>query len=150
MSWSHFQGSKWSARMPRRMLSVWTFFLDSSTLWRWEHPRTMDTKQRGNAENHTITMSRCATRLFRLFCYVQSEFLSFRRFASSRFNFLSPDRFPVLVSTVLRVQLGVTKFLRNFGWDPCLTSAIQSDCWWLTANKSCRLVINTATVRNAV
>ena len=32
-----FSGSKWSTRMRRRMLSVWTFFLDSLTLGRWEH-----------------------------------------------------------------------------------------------------------------
>jgi len=113
------------------------------------YPRTMATT-RGNAENHTINMPRCATRLFRLFCCLQSEFLSFRRFASSRFNFLSPDRFPVLGSIILRVQFCVTKFLRIFGSDPYLTSVIQSDCRWLIANKNCRLVINTATVRNVV
>lgn len=66
------------------------------------------------------------------------------------FQFSQPGSLPVLVSTILRVQLGVTKFLRNFGSDPCLTSAIQSDCWWLLMNKIYRLVINTDTVKNAV
>ena len=66
------------------------------------------------------------------------------------FQLPQPVSFPVLVGTILRVQLGVTKFLRNFGSDPCLRWTIQSECWWLIANKSYRLVINTATVGNEV
>jgi hypothetical protein len=49
------------------------------------------------------------------------------------FQFPQPGSLPVIVRTILRVRLGVTKFLRNFGSDPCLTSAIQSDWWRIRA-----------------
>jgi hypothetical protein len=135
---------------PWKMRTLWCL-----EMWGTKYPLTQyHTPERWIPHNEelrktTITMPCCTTRLLRLFSCLQSEFLSFRRYASSHFNFLSPDRFPVLDSTVLRVQL-VTKFLRIFGSDPYMTSVIQSDCWWLIANKNCRLVINTATVRNAV
>jgi hypothetical protein len=115
------------------------------------YPRTMDTKQRGNAEYHTITMPRCATRLFRLFS-VACE-VSFWVFAELHHRVsISSTR---IVSLCLLIQF----HMLNSVWQNFFEISVQihawhqqfkSDCWWLRANKSYGLVITTATVRNAV